>query len=477
MATSNDMEAPVLAVDLDGTLIRSDSFVESVLALLRSNPLAIFQLLVWLFAGRAAAKQHVAAAVSLDPAELPYDPEVLAYVRSEHAQGRYTVLATGSDQGIAQPVADYLGCFDEVLASDGSSNRTGASKQTLLLERHGQRGYDYIGNSRVDLPVWESAQRVLIASGSKAFVRRVERVLPVDRVFAQPSAGLMVWVRQIRVYQWLKNLLIFVPLLVGHSYDRSGSVTAAVVAFFSFSLCSSSVYLLNDLLDLPFDRHHPRKSRRPLASGQVSIITSLLLVPVLLLGSLLLALQLPGDFLLTLVFYFLVTVAYSTVLKRVAVVDVMVLAGLYTLRVIAGGMAVGIMLSFWLLAFSLFIFLSLALMKRYTEVRDLERGLADGAGRGYSAGDSATLAVLGGAAGYSAVLVLALYINSDVVQGFYTTLYALWMICPVILYWISHMWFAAHRAQMDDDPIVFAIRDPVSLLCAVALAVLFVLAL
>ena len=274
----------------------------------------------------------------------------------------------------------------------------------------------------------------------------------------------------------MKNLLVFIPLLLGHVYADRTLLLDAFLAFLAYCSCSSAVYLINDLFDLPNDRAHQRKRHRPLASGTLSVVSAILVAPLLLVVAMALSLQLPPLFAGVLGLYFLVTLAYSTWFKRFAIVDVVILAGLYTLRIIAGGAAVGVPLSFWLLAFSMFLFLSLALMKRFTELRELEQGGVVASGRGYNAGDSSLLAALGGGSAYSAVLVLALYINSDAVQQFYSSLRYLWLICPVMLYWTSHMWFAAHRGRMQDDPIVFAARDPMSLLCATALAVLFLLA-
>ncbi|MEP5764597.1 MAG: UbiA family prenyltransferase [Halieaceae bacterium] len=465
-----------LAVDLDGTLIRSDLFAESLLALLRKNPFYLFVAVWWLLSGRARLKQQVARRVQIDPASLPYRDSVLDFVREQFATGRPTILATGSDQVLAAAVADHLGCFTEVMASDGETNRTGRNKRTMLIARFGEGGYDYIGNSSADFPAWEAAAEVMVATRGQHFARRVAGKHALARQFSDARVDLATWLRALRVHQWLKNLLIFVPLLVGHAYGDSALVIDAAIGFVAFCACASAVYLINDLMDLPHDRQHPRKRKRPLASGDLPIIAAMLVAPMLLVSSLLLSQQLPGKFLEAIGLYFAVTLAYSLGLKRYAMVDVLILAGLYTLRIIAGGAAVAIPLSFWLLAFSMFLFLSLALMKRFTELREMEQGGSVGAGRGYRDGDSDLLAALGGGSAYSAVLVLALYINSEAVTQYYSNLRYMWLICPVMLYWISHMWFSAHRGRMRDDPIVFALRDWTSLSCAGALLLLFVLA-
>jgi len=467
----------VLVVDLDETLIRTDLFAESLLALLRRNPLYIFCVCWWLLSGRAFLKQRIAERVVLDVAVLPYREEVLSFVRSEFSRGRTTVLATGSDQKFASAVATHVGCFSEVFASDGVINRTGHNKCSGLIANFGERGFDYIGNSRTDYAVWNGADQVMVASRGERFPRLVGNRYSVARVFSDETAGFLAWLKALRVHQWLKNLLVFVPLLVGHGYANTALVVDATVAFLAFCACASAVYLLNDLLDLPFDRQHQRKHKRMLARGDLPIFTAMALLPLLLALATVLAMQLPAKFGSAIGLYFLVTLGYSLGLKRIAMVDVLILAGLYTLRIIAGGAAVEIPLSFWLLAFSMFLFLSLALMKRYSELREMEQGSSVGAGRGYRAGDSTFLAALGGSSAYSAVLVLALYLNSEAVSQLYGDLRYLWLICPVMLFWISHMWFAAQRGRIQDDPIVFAVRDPVSLVCALGLLVLFVLAL
>jgi 4-hydroxybenzoate polyprenyltransferase len=468
---------PVLAVDLDGTLMRGDLSGESLLAYLRGNPLRVFEVIQWARVGRAHVKRQLAERVEIDYSKLAYQQEVLDFVAAEQQAGRRTCLATGSDEILVQPLADHVGCFDDVIASDGQVNKTGRDKVAALDAAYGPGNYSYVGNSSVDFRVWPDCQQVYVASASEKFTQQVRSQFKIDKLFQYHGDSPATWLRQMRVYQWLKNLLLFVPLLVGHAYGEAGAVASSIVAFLSFSLCASAIYVLNDLADLPYDRAHSRKRRRPLANGDMQILVAILLVPVLLFGSLVLSLFLPAEFQAVLLLYALTTISYSARLKRIPIVDVLVLGGLYTLRIIAGGVALGIPLSFWLLAFSMFLFLSLALMKRYTELREIEQGAANSGGRGYQAGDSGFVFGLGAAAAYSSVMVLALYINSEVVLQYYQTKQALWLLCPVVLFWVSHMWFSAYRDRMHDDPILFAVRDPISLLCAAAMAVCFVVAI
>ena len=472
-----DNEAPVLAVDLDGTLIRGDLSGESLLVYLRGNPLGLLRVLLWLIRGRAFVKRQLARRVAIDYTRLPFRDDVLEFVRTEHRQGRKTVLASGSDELLAKPLADYLGCFDEVLASDGKVNMTGQRKAAGLAEAYPGKGIDYLGNSKVDVPVWRASRTVHVVSSSPGFTRFVQARFTIGKLFQYRVSLLSSLLRQCRITHWLKNLLLFVPLLASHSYGDAAAATAAAIAFLSFSLCASAIYLLNDLVDLPFDRAHPRKCKRPLANGDLQVVVVCLLLILLLLGSTLLALLLPPGFQGVLLLYAVTTILYSARLKRVPLADVLVLAGLYTLRIIAGGAALGHSPTFWLLAFSLFLFFSLALMKRYTELREIEMGRAPDSGRGYQVGDSSFVLAPGMAAGFSAVVILALYINGPAVQQLYQNPAWLWLTCPLLLFWLCHVWFSAYRGRMHDDPILFAVQDMISVLCALAVTVLFLAAL
>ncbi len=475
-SSSVDDGPPLLAIDLDGSLIRGDLSGESLLLYLRGNPLRLLRVLAWLPRGRAYAKRQLARRVTVDHTSLQLQQPVLEFVRAEHQRGRGTVLASGSDELLVRPLAEHLGCFDDVLGSDGSINMTGPRKASALVARSGDRGFEYLGNSKVDVPVWQAARAVHLVSSSLRFTRFVQSRFTVDKLFQRQLNPLSVWLRQCRVAQWLKNVLLFVSLILVHAYDDVQALAATGIAFLSFSLCASGIYLLNDLVDLPLDRRHPRKCRRPLANGDVQVAAVCLVLLLLLLASALLALLLPPMFQLVLLLYAVTAVSYSALLRRLAIVDVLVLAGLYTLRIVAGGAALALPLTFWLLAFSLFLFLSLALMKRYTELKEWEADRLPDAGRGYRSGDGNFLIAPGFAAGFTAVLVLALYLNGAAVQQFYRYPEVLWLVCPVLLFWISHIWFSSFRGRMLDDPIMFAVQDATSLLCAVTVLLLFVAA-
>ncbi len=458
-------KAPVLAVDLDGTLLRTDTLVESLVMLARERPLALGTALLKLARGRAAFKAWVADQTRLDVSALPLNAALVDWLRAEHDAERRLVLVTAADRGVAESVAARIGLFDEVMASDGACNLKGSTKAEALVARFGTGGFDYAGDAMADRPVWQAARAGIVVGGAP--LQRVARqVADVQRVFPPECSKLTAVLRALRPHQWVKNLLLFLPLVAAHKVGDVPSLVAAMLAFVAFGLTASAVYLLNDLSDLPADRRHPRKRRRPFASGDLPLAKGLLLIPLLLLAAISVSLWvLPPVFSGVLGGYLLITTLYSFLLKRLPILDVMTLAGLYTIRVIAGAAAIAILPSFWLLAFSMFIFLSLALVKRYTELADLrERGELTAAGRGWHVGDLPLVETLGTAAGMASVLVLALYLDSEPARRLYATPEALWLVCPLLLYWITRLWFKTHRGEMHDDPIVFALHDRMSLL-------------
>ena len=460
-----------LCIDLDGTLLRSDLLYESLLALLASNPLYAFLIPFWLLQGKAALKRELAKRVTLDPAILPYDERVLQLLRTTAQRPR--VLCTASDRLLVEPIARHLGLFEEVMASDGSHNLAGRKKADALVQRFGAGKFDYAGNSNVDLLVWKFSGSALVINAPDSLAARAAKVTQVRSHLPAEKGGLMAWIRACRLYQWLKNLLVLVPLLTAHRFMEIGAVADALLAFLAFSLCASGVYLLNDLLDLAPDRQHPRKRTRPFASGNLPLLQGLIVAPLLTLSGFALALLCNVEFALVLVGYYILTLSYSLKLKRVVMIDVVLLAALYTVRIIGGVVAIGGELSFWLLAFSMFTFLSLALLKRYTELESaLSSGKEQAIGRGYAVADLPLIQSLGAAAGYIAVMVFALYINSPESLVLYSHPKILWLLCPVLLYWMSRVWVIAHRGEMHDDPIVFAATDRTSqVVGAVGLAI------
>jgi len=478
MAVSARVLAPPLCVDLDGTLIRSDVLLESLLLLIKRNPLYLILAVGWLLrGGKARLKAETAARVVLNPAALPYNKELLAWLHGERTAGREIWLCTAANVQLAEKVAQHLDLFDGVIASDARVNLAGKRKAEQLVERFGHGAFDYCGNEWRDLAIWRCARGAIIVNGPPALERRAGSELVVLRVFpAAEGKRFRAILRALRPHQWAKNVLVLVPLFTAHRVGDLSALASGMAAVVAFCLCASSVYLLNDMLDLEADRGHPRKSKRPFAAGDLSLATGLALAPALLAAAALIAAFLPGKFQLSLAAYYVLTFAYSVKLKRMLLVDAVALAGLYTLRIIAGAGAVTVALSFWLLLFSVFLFLSLAFVKRYAELDSLRRQQRlQALGRGYRVEDLAVLQSFGTAAGYLSVLVLALYINSPDIEPLYHRPKAIWMLCVLMLYWISRVWMTAHRGGMHDDPVVYALRDRVSLglglLAAITVAV------
>jgi 4-hydroxybenzoate polyprenyltransferase/phosphoserine phosphatase len=468
----------IIVVDLDGTLVLSDMLVENLFLFLRLHPLRITKSIVWLLKGKAYFKRRLADAVLPEVERLPYNQSLLAWLQQQRTTGARIILATASDIRIARKVAEHIGFFDEVLGTE-STNLSSGNKREALIQRYGEQGYEYVGNSAADLAVWQTASVIHIANPVRGVLVAAKKIGTVEMVFENRPPYLRTLIKALRVHQWAKNLLVFVPLLASHRILEPHLVLSGLLAFIAFGACASSVYLLNDLLDLPDDRQHPTKCNRPLAAGTLPILHALFLIPALLFGAFVVALWLlPIQFAGVLAAYYILTLAYSLWLKRVVMLDVVTLAILYTVRVLAGAAAMTLVATFWILAFCVFIFLSLAFVKRYTELHDArQKGKTEKfSGRGYYPADFELLASLGGASGYISVLVLALYINDAASRAMYHSPQWMWVACPILLFWLSRVWLLAHRGQMHDDPIVFALRDNMSRWIGVVFVLVFALA-
>nr|MBW4025439.1 UbiA family prenyltransferase [Pseudomonadota bacterium] len=467
-----------LAVDLDGTLIHADLFVESALRFIMAGPFNILRLIGWLLAGRAVAKANLARLAPCNPADLPYDERVVAWLNEERASGRMIVLATAADQAEAQAVARHLGLFDAVLASNGEVNLKSGRKAGWLSAQFPD-GFVYAGNHADDRAVWSRAEAVVVANASPALVKSVMGRHEVERVFPAAGSTLRSLLKAVRPMQWAKNVLVFVPMLVGQGWLDLAAWQGALLAFLALSATASSVYLVNDAADIDADRRHHRKRNRPFASGRLSPVTGLGAAILLLVAGLTLA-HFAGALLLVLA-YLAISTTYTFWLKRKMLVDVFLLAGLYTIRILIGGVAASVqhpyMASSWLLAFSCFFFLSLALVKRVTEVNALAaKGGRDLARRGYRATDGMTLQAIGIASGLVAALVLALYLQSDRVAARYNDPFLLWVLPAAVVYWECRIWLMTDRGEVHDDPLVFAARDRISWLLGVLVAIAFVAA-
>jgi 4-hydroxybenzoate polyprenyltransferase len=472
-------EKTVLVVDLDGTLIRTDMLHESFWAGLSSNLRVAGSTLKYLRRGRAALKAHLASCTELDCALLPYNEAVLEIIGKWRDNGGRVALVTAADQNIAISIAGFLGVFDEVHGSDGARNLKGPTKAAFLVDQYGAGGFDYMGNAYADLPIWERSRRGLTVDASVSLRAAVENVsTDVQHVDSMPGNGTRTraaYAKALRPHQWLKNILVFLPAVAAKE-SASEVWTQSILAFVAFCLVASSVYSLNDLLDLAADRSHPRKRERPFASGAIPLAHGAAMSLGLAVAGFLVSLTVGRpEFVFLLLSYYGLTLAYSLYLKRRLVVDICTLACLFSLRVLGGGLATGISLSEWLLAFSIFIFWSLAALKRQAELADgAANGRLQSVGRAYHNDDLPMVAAMAIGSGYVSVLVMALYINSPTVQSLYAHPQFLWGICLALLFWISHMAMAAHRGTMDDDPIVFAMRDRVSRVCGLLVALLVV---
>ena len=474
----NNNKNVVLCVDCDGTLLATDLLHEAFFLLLKQFPLGIFLIPFWLLKGKAYLKARIAEHVQFNWATLPYRAEVLALIQQARKEGRKVVLATASPIEWASGIAQHLGLFDEVLATQDGLNLAGKNKAQVLVSKYGESNFDYVGDSKADFSVWKHANSAIVVSSSASFQKNTQQQFNVQQVITPASAGMKTYIKALRVHQWLKNGLIFLPLLAAHQITNVQGLMQACLAFLAFSACASSVYVLNDLLDLESDRIHVRKRKRPFASCLIPIKIGALLVPLLIALSVAISVTLlPQKFILVLLVYFVITLAYSIRLKRQVIVDVMLLGGLYTMRIIAGGAATSITPSFWLLAFSMFIFLSLALVKRYSEMLvTLQQNKVEAAGRGYSVTDLPVLMAIGVSASMVSVLIISLYINLPETKVMYPNSQWLWGVPAIVLYWNSRVWMKVHRGEVDDDPIVFAIKDWQSLIILSIFVFLFYMA-
>lgn len=472
-ATTEKASVP-LCVDLDGTLLKTDMLWESMVRLLRYNPFYLFLLPLWWSRGRAFLKKQIAARVDVEISHLPLCESFCDYLRAEK-RNRPVFLVTASDQRIADKVARRMGLFEGVIASDGQTNLRGSAKAKALETRFGARGFDYAGNSHVDYPVWQAARQALVVNARASVTARAKEVSTVGGVFQPlPSPWGAAW-RSLRPHQWVKNLIIFVPLITAHQISEGTLLGRAIVAFLAFCACASGVYWVNDLADLDADRQHPARRIRPFAAGDLPLWIGLGGAPILLAGSLCIAVTLSWSFAMVLLAYIILTSLYSWTWKEIALVDVFCLAALYTLRLIGGHEAAAVKYSAWLLVFSMFIFLSLALVKRYVEIDSARReSRAQVNRRGYGPADAGLVSSLGIGSGLLAALVLALYVNSEQVLKLYHHPLLLLLLCPLLLYWIGRVWLLAHRGQVHDDPVVFALKDrPSYAVGALTLAVLW----
>ncbi len=471
------MQSYPICVDLDGTLSKTDSLFESFFLIVRNQPQRLGEVFASLLRGKACLKAQMAYALLPTIDTLPLNEPLLAWLRHEHQAGRKLILVTAANQAIANAVAARVGCFSQVIASDATHNLKGKHKAQRLVETFGQGGFDYVGDSPSDVAVWKYARKAIVV-GSPSVLASAEKVAEVEKYFPRPKPIQAAVIKALRLHQWVKNSLVFLPMIAAHEFTDATIWLRVGAAFLAFSLTASGCYLVNDLLDLPSDRHHPEKRHRPFASGDLPLAWGFFITPNLLLIAIALSITLlPWQFGAILATYFVITTSYSFRLKRIPVIDILTLAALYTIRVMGGGAAAEILPSFWLLALSMFIFLSLALVKRYSELRAVwQRGDLAATGRGWIVDDLPLIGSLGVSSGMASVLVLALYINSEQAQKLYALPEVLWFVCPLLLYWASRIWFKAYRGLVNEDPVLYVLKDRTSLIASVLAGCMFMIA-
>jgi 4-hydroxybenzoate polyprenyltransferase len=459
MDARSERNAIPLVVDLDGTLIATDLLWEGLFLLIRRNLLHLLLVPYWIaVGGPCRLKNEIAARVTIDAEALPYRPELMARLKEEKAAGRHLVLATGTPEKFARAIADHLGIFDSVFCTDGVNNLTSTRKRSLLIKTYGDAAFDYAGNSRHDIAVFDAAREAIVVAPDRAAARwhRTHG----GELFPSRKPSWKTILRMLRAHQWLKNTLIVVPTILNHQYLNPALLFSCFLAFVSFSAAASAIYIVNDFFDASLDRRHPTKKNRPFASGLLSVPFGLAVSACLIVISFAVAIFLPPLFMAVLAGYLVMTTAYSVAIKRMLLIDVFTLAGLYTMRILAGAAVTQIPVSFWLLAFSIFFFLSLALVKRYVELdgTEIEKGVRI-AGRGYRGEDRDIIAQGGVAAAFGSAMVLALYIDGNSVRELYEYPWMIWPLAPAVLYITLRIWVLARRSEMHDDPVVFIISD------------------
>lgn len=453
-------QRPVLCVDVDGTLLRTDLLFESFLYLVKQKPWLLLAAPFWLIHGKAYLKQQLARRTSLASVQFPLDQKLLQFLKAESETGRRLILCSGSDEYLVNKVAGQLDFPVEIIASDGAVNLVGKKKAQALVERFGSRGFDYVGNASEDLPVWDQARHAILVNAAPQVREAAQEQGNVTLVLPRTTIAISAMFRALRTHQWVKNTLVCIPLITSHKLFHADLIVNAAVAFLSMSFCASSVYIMNDLSDIGADRKHHSKRNRPFASGELSIPAGLLMAPILLALGVTLSLFLPPMATVILLAYIASSAVYTFWLKRKLLADVITLSLLYTLRIVEGGTATSILVSPWLLAFSVFLFSSLAFSKRVAEMLRADAGNCDRiAGRGYLIVDTSTLANLGAVTGYLACLVLTFYINSGTVSILYPHPGWLWLLLPLLLNWIGRIWVVTMRGRMSDDPITYLSKD------------------
>lgn len=468
-------ESRQIYVDLDGTLIKTDLFFESILKLIRQNPLNIFKVFFWILKSRSFAKSKIANLIDIEAKSLPYQTELLAYLKNLKTQGHRIILATASNEKYAHNVSNHLGIFDKVIASSEAINMKGRRKLDEISKDTNNGKFCYAGDSTADIPIWKAASENIFVDAPDSAIKNAKIDQKDEKIITSyKTSKFKAFIKEMRLQQWAKNVLIIIPLLTAHRYTEAGMALIYLYAFLSFSLCASGVYFMNDLLDIEADRKHKTKYKRPIASGALPIplgVFGAIMLPAS--GFAIALITLKMEFVVILGIYFILTNFYSLFLKRISTADVMTLATLYTLRIVAGGAAGGIELSSWLITFSIFFFVSLAYLKRYIEVSDLNEDNHKAEGRGYSGNDTETMFMLGIANATASILVMALYLSDDHFHAQNQHPEIPPLLCFILLYWTNRIWVGAKRKKIADDPVIFAVKDRISQLTGLAFVLVY----
>lgn len=459
-----------LCVDLDGTLIKGDISVEAVFRILRDDPISLLRAFIFGFGSRAKIKAYLAEKLLITPEQSVFNHELIDYLKEEKARGRKIYLISASTQKNVDLF--IIPEIDECIGASSSSNLKGKAKAKYLKERFGD--FDYVGNSRADIPVWKEAKEAIVVNAKPGVRKKAESLGNVTKVIGELDPNFFTWLKVLRWHQWSKNLLLFLPVLLSHVLTVDKLVSVAL-GFIAFSLISSSIYIVNDLLDIDSDRAHPIKSRRPIPSGGVELQDAVRFAALVSILGFLLSYCLSTHFLFWVGTYAIAALSYSTFLKRIALIDMFVLSGFYVIRVLSGGAAASVPISPWMLAFSLFFFLSLGAVKRFVELSNLKsRGVEKAKGRDYATSDRIPIGIFGISSGYLSIVIFTLYLSSLEIGTLYNFPERLWGMMPVLLYWISRLWLLAYRGSVNEDPVVFAFKDITSYI-TLSLCALFVL--
>lgn len=476
-----DQQDVPLCVDLDGTLVRTNTLAETIVGVVRLKPSILWRIPFWALQGQARLWTELTHIFRPDASILPYSKPVADLIRKEAANGRTVVLATGAHESVARDVATQFGLFSAVLATRGGEHLTGKAKAEALVSRFGTRGFDYVGDSHTDMAVFRHCRMAYVASTSRSLPSRLKREsIPNVRISTHlESPGRSGLLAALRPRQWAKNLLVFLPVLLSHRFAEVGLLLNSALAFALMCMISSAAYIFNDIGDVEADRRHPDKRHRPFARGATSIRLAMPVAVVLAVSSIAAGWFVNPGVSLLLALYLAATTLYSVWLKKLLIVDMILLAAFYILRVFLGSAATGIRISAWTDLFCLFIFSGLAAVKRYAEVRN---SAARSAGfierRAYLPGDALPLMSIGTSCFVGAVIAFGLYLGSSEVRTLYRKPDLLWLACPILLGWACRLWILSHRGELHgEDPFAFSLGDRWSQVAALLAAAVFMLAI